>query len=316
MIKSVVTGGAGFIGSHLVEELLNRGHYVVVIDNLTTGKIDNLANVIHKPAVEFVNGTVTDSALLTNKFADATYIFHMAAISSIPHSIESPLETFETNVGGTLAVLTTATKMHLKKVIYVSSAAVYGNGTIGTINETLMTQPLSPYAASKLAGEAFCEAFYKTYNLPTVSLRYFNVYGPRQNVDSHYANVIPQIIMKILTGNQPIIFGDGEQTRDFIFVKDIVSATIMAADGPATGIFNVASGESTSINCLANLILHHFNSNLIPIHEEPKAGEVRHSLANIQKVRDIGFHPHYTLEKGLTDTIHWYSLEYSNRVVT
>jgi UDP-glucose 4-epimerase len=305
MKKVVVTGGAGFIGSHLAEVLAARGYPVVIIDDLSTGKIENIRELLNNPSVEFVKGSVTDLQLLKKLFRDAVYVFHLAAIASVPRSIENPQASHEVNVGGTLNMLLAAKENSVSKVIYSSSAAVYGDIGDHAISEDVVPHPLSPYAATKLAGDYYCQVFNEIYHLPTVCLRCFNIYGPRQDPDSHYASVIPEFINRVSQGNSPVIFGDGKQTRDFIFVADVVAVNILTVENDVSGVFNIARGESVTINQLAGLIIELSGSNVRPIYEESRPGDIRHSLADITKAKAFGYDPKYTLRDGLTETIRW-----------
>jgi UDP-glucose 4-epimerase len=305
--KAVVTGGAGFIGSHLAEELVNQGYSVIILDDLSSGKIENIADLLSEKKVEFIHGSVTDLPLLSRAFRGVSYVFHLAAVSSVAISIENPRQTHEVNVGGTLNVLLAVRERGVAKVIYASSAAVYGDAPGLPKKEDMTPQPLSPYAASKLAGEHYCQAFQRVYDLPTAALRYFNVYGPRQNPESQYAAVVPKFISRILSGNSPVIFGDGEQTRDFTFVKDAVNATILAAESDVSGIFNVANGESISVNRLVRLIVQSLKTDVRPVYDDPRLGDIKHSLADISLAKAFGYQPAYTLEAGLNETIRWFS---------
>lgn len=301
--KAVVTGGAGFIGSHLAEELVRRGYGVTIVDDLSTGKVENIASLPRTGSVEFIRGSVTDLPLLQELFQGADYVFHQGALPSVPQSIESPLASNDVNVNGTLKVLLAARDNGVRKVIYASSSAVYGDGAILPQSEDGSLDPQSPYAVSKLAGEYYCRVFQEIYGLPTVCLRYFNVYGPRCELDSQYAAVIPGFISRVSRGEPPIIYGDGEQTRDFVFVNDVVEANILAVHTDVNGIFNIGSGESITINQLAKLVVNLTGSNLKPIHGEPNLGDVRQSLADISKAKALGYAPRYSLERGLRELL-------------
>jgi len=313
-----VTGGAGFIGSHLAEELLKRRYKVIILDDLSTGKLENIRlltkgegtrNIQDKPgeesrnSVEFVHGSITDLPLLRNVFQGIDYVFHQAAVPSVPRSIENPQATHEANITGTLNVLLAAKDNGVKKVIYASSSSVYGDTPTLPKKEDMSTNPQSPYAVTKLAGEYYCRVFHQVYGLPTVCLRYFNVYGPRQDPNSQYAAVIPGFIRKVLDNRPPIIFGDGEQTRDFTYIKDVVDTNILAAESDATGVYNIARGERVSINRLAELVIKLVGNSVEPVHREPRPGDIRHSLADISKARQFGYNPRYNLEEGLRETI-------------
>ena len=301
--KVVITGGAGFIGSHLAERLIKQGYRTIILDDLSTGKIENIKEMLNKESVEFVQGSVTDLRLLNRIFQDASYIFHLAAIPSVPRSVENPQASHEVNVNGTLNVLLAARENSVRKVVYASSSSVYGDTPTLPKREDMMPCPLSPYAVTKLTGEYYCQVFSKVYQLPTVCLRYFNIYGPRQDPNSQYAAVIPRFIQRVSEGNPPIIFGDGEQTRDFTFVKDAVEANILAAESDASGLVNISRGESISLNELAKLIIGTIGNNVKPVHQEPRPGDIRHSLADIAKARAYGYEPKYSLEAGLGETI-------------
>lgn len=305
MKKVIVTGGAGFIGSHLAEELVRQGYHVVILDDLSTGKVENIEGLLSREDVEFVKDSVTNLPLLCRLFREVDYAFHLAAISSVPRSIEDPIACHDVNMSGTLKVLLAAKENSVRKVIFASSSAVYGETHTLVQREDMTPNPLSPYAVTKLAGEYYCQVFHQVYGLPTVCLRYFNVYGPRQNSNSQYAAVIPAFIERVTNANPPVIFGDGEQTRDFIFVKDAVEAGILVAENNACGILNIAFGETVTINELAKLVIRISGRNMEVIRQEARPGEIRHSLADISKARTFGFEPKYTLEEGLKGTIAW-----------
>lgn len=301
--KVVVTGGAGFIGSHLAEELVRRGYQVIILDDLSTGKRENIEPLLREENVEFVLGSVTDCRLLGRLFPGVRYVFHLAAIPSVARSLVSPEATHEVNATGTLNVLLAARDNSVRKVIYASSCAVYGDTPALPQREDMPPHPQSPYAVSKLAGEYYCSVFNRVYGLPTVSLRYFNVYGPRQDPGSEYAAVIPQFINRLSQGKPPIIYGDGEQTRDFTFVLDAVAANILAAERGMTGVYNIGRGERISINQLAELTLRLVGNDMRPVYEAPRPGDIRHSVADISRARAFGFEPRYSLAQGLRETI-------------
>jgi UDP-glucose 4-epimerase len=328
--RAVVTGGAGFIGSHLAEELARRGYQVIIFDDLSTGKMKNIRMLVDalchserseesrrdealaspnypkeslNTEVQFVPGSITDLPLLQRLFQGVDYVFHQAAIPSVPRSIENPQASHEANITGTLNVLLAARDNGVKKVIYASSSSVYGDAPTLPKRENMPPNPQSPYAVTKLAGEYYCRVFQEVYELPTACLRYFNVYGPRQDPNSQYAAVIPKFISRASESKSPIIFGDGEQTRDFTFIKDVVEANILAAESNASGIFNIGRGESISINSLAELIIGLVGNNVEPIYEDPRPGDIRHSLADISRARAFDYKPKWTLEEGLRETI-------------
>lgn len=303
MKKVVVTGGAGFIGSHLVEELVGRGYRIIILDDLSTGKVENIKDLLDVEKAEFIKGSIANLPLLRELFRGVDHVFHQAALPSVPRSIENPQASHEVNVSGTLNVLLAARESSVKKVIYASSSSVYGDIPTLPKREDMVPHPLSPYAVTKLTGEYYSQVFHQVYGLPTVCLRYFNVYGPRQDPNSQYAAVIPSFIKRALESNPPIIFGDGEQTRDFTFVKDAVEASILAAESDACGLFNIAQGESITINKLARLVISIVGKKMEPVHQEPRPGDIRHSLADISRARAFGYEPRYSLEKGLRETI-------------
>lgn len=299
--KVVVTGGAGFVGANLAKELA-VDNSVIIIDDLSTGKKENLSDLSGKN-VKFVEGSIGDFSLLKKLFKNVDFVFHQAAVSSVHKSIENPLATNEVNVTGTLNVLLAARDSGVKKVIFASSAAVYGDTPTIPQREEMMPNPQSPYAVTKLVGEYYCRGFQAVYGLPTVSLRYFNVYGPKQDPNSEYSAVIPRFIKRISEGKPPIIYGDGEQTRDFVFVGDVVRANILAAESEATGVYNIGQGQSITINELATLITRIMNKDPGIIYEEARVGDIRHSLADISKAGLFGYRPQYALEQGLRKTI-------------
>ncbi len=305
--KVVVTGGAGFIGSHLAENLASRGYQVIILDDLSTGKLENIEGLLKKGNVEFVHGSITDLPLLQRLFKGVEHVFHQAALARVPRSIEDPVTTNEVNIKGTLSVLLAARENRVRKVIYAASSSVYGAAPTLPQKEDLPPNPLSPYALTKLAGEYYCEIFRQVYGLPTICLRYFNVYGSRQDPHSQYATVIPAFIDRISQNLPPIIFGDGEQSRDFTFIEDVVQANILATESDIEGIFNIGSAQSITINQLAEVILNLMQESLKPIHEEPRLGESRHTLADISKAKSLGYEPKWTLKEGLMKVIKEFS---------
>jgi len=314
MRKVVVTGGAGFIGSHLAKELARRGYEVIILDDLSTGRMKNITGLTktRNPTnsttqktqqVVFIQGSVTDVLLLQKLFQGAHYVFHQAAIPSVPRSIANPQASHEANITGTLNVLLAARDNGIKKVIYASSSSVYGDTPELPKREDMPPNPQSPYAVTKLAGEYYCGVFQRVYGLHTVCLRYFNVYGPRQDPNSQYAAVVPRFISRVFQGECPIIFGDGDQTRDFTFIEDVVEANILAAESEATGIFNIGRGERITINQLAGLTIKLIGSNVEPVYEDPRPGDIRHSLADVSRAKTFGYEPKCSLEYGLREII-------------
>jgi len=303
-MKVIVTGGSGFIGSNLIEELL-RNHEVTAIDDLSTGRIENLDDIIDR--VNFIHGSINDIALLMEAFEGADCIFHQAAIPSVQRSVDNPLASNEANVDGTLRVLVAARDCGVRKVVYASSSSVYGDTPTLPKREDMKPNPRSPYAISKLAGEYYCRVFSEVYGLRTACLRYFNVYGPRQDPSSEYAAVIPKFMTRVLANEPPVIYGDGEQTRDFTFVKDVVRANILAMESDAEGIFNIACGQRISLNNLVARILRISGVRLVPLYESPRQGDVRHSLADISSAEArLGFKPQYDLDQGIKQTLRWF----------
>jgi UDP-glucose 4-epimerase len=309
-MKAIITGGAGFIGSNLAE-VLSRDNEVIIVDDLSTGNEANIRGL----EIEFVKGSVTDLDLLRKIFKGADYVFHQAAIPSVPRSIKDPVKTNEANVTGTLNVLIAARDCGVKKVIFASSSSAYGDTPELPKREDMNPNPLSPYAVTKLVGEYYCNVFNDVYDLKTVALRYFNVYGPKQDPHSDYAAVIPKFIKRIQEGKPPIIYGDGNQTRDFTSVDDVVSANILAAERDAKGVYNVATGKRITINELANVIMAIMGWDLDPVHEKPREGDVLHSLGDITKAkRDFGYEPGDKLEANLKETVKWFRELYSSEV--
>jgi UDP-glucose 4-epimerase len=311
MLKAIVTGGAGFIGSHIARELSERSYEVVIVDDLSTGKRKNIEPLLDRHYVSFVEGSVTDLPLLRDLFRGASYIFHQAAIPSVPRSINDPLSSHQANLTGTLNVLLAAKDSGVRKVIYASSSSVYGDAPTLPKHEGMAPNPLSPYAVTKLAGEYYCRVFSDVYGLTTTCLRYFNVYGPRQDPNSQYAAVIPLFIQKAFHGEPLIIFGDGKQTRDFTFVRDVAEANVLAAENNASGIFNIGRSERTSIEDLAEMILNFTGSKAQVVHRDPRIGDIKHSLADISRARDFGYAPRHSLAEGLKETISAMREEYS-----
>ena len=303
----IVTGGLGFIGSHIVEELINANQ-ITIIDNKSSGKIDNLANPNHEN-LKIITEDLTTINLddLTLILKDVDYVFHLAALASVPMSVKNPIKSNENNVDATVKLLNASKDSEISKFVFSSSSAVYGENPNMPLSESELLMPTSPYAASKASCELYCQSFFESYGLSTVSLRYFNVFGPRQDVNSQYAAVIPNFIHSLVNNEQAIIYGDGEQTRDFIYVKDIVKANIAAAESKYNGFMNVASGISMSINQLYNIIKNTLDSELEPIYKEERPGDIKHSLANVQNMKHIGFNVDPSLfTKQLETTIKWF----------
>lgn len=301
-MKVVVTGGAGFIGSNLAEEL-SKKHQVIVLDDLSTGREINIKGL----DVEFVKGSITDLSLLNRVFTGVDYVFHEAALPSVQRSVENPLATNEVNIGGTLNVLMAARDQGVKKVMFASSSSVYGDTPTLPKRESMTPAPMSPYAVTKLTGEHYFEVFSSLYGLKMTCLRYFNVFGPRQDPKSQYAAVIPNFITKILNHQSPIIHGDGEQTRDFTFIRDVVHANILAMESSSEGVFNIACERRVSLNVLADQIMEVIGERREPIYDAARSGDVRDSLADYALAREhLNYEPGFTLLQGLEETIQWF----------
>jgi UDP-glucose 4-epimerase len=301
MIKAVVIGASGFIGSHLTEELVKNGTVVVAIDDLSTPGYTSFEAWMNESTLKFVRGSALDLPLLRKYFTGADYVFHQAFIPN--PSGQNNLPNYESNSQAILNVLQAARDTSVKKVVFASSSAVYGNDPEIPKREDMNISPQSPYGVIKFIGEQYCLAFTRFHGLPTVNLRYFNVYGPRQRLESQLATAIPRFIHHVKKGLPPVIYGDGEQTRDFVFVKDVVSANILAAKSDAAGIYNIGSGISVTLASLARQIIRISGSELELSFTEPRPGEIRHSLADISRARTFGYSPRYTLEEGLKITI-------------
>jgi len=300
----LVTGGAGFIGSHIAETLAERGEAVRVLDNFLTGKKENLTSFRGK--IELVEGDIRDFETCRRASRGADYILHQAALPSVPRSVENPLLANEINVTGTLNVLLAARQAKVKRVVFASSSSVYGDDPRLPKREGMEGHPLSPYAATKLAGENYCRVFNLIYGLSTVGLRYFNVFGPRQDPFSQYAAVIPNFILKILKGESPTVYGDGEQSRDFTYVSDIVEANLLAAtaEGVSGEVFNIACGQKTTVNRLVQEINGILGTRINPVHQDARPADVRHSLADIGRAQEsIRYRPRFSFRQGLEQTI-------------
>ena len=302
--KVLVTGGAGFIGSFLVKRLIKNGHHVTILDDLSTGNIANLKD-LPKENYDFVKGNILDEKILDECTNSIDYVFHLAAICSVQETIRDPIHSFRVNSLGTLNVLKASLNNAVKKVIFSSSCAVYGDTTDIPINENTTTNPMTPYAVQKRVSEDYCLLFNENLGLETTCLRYFNVYGPNQNADSEYSAVIPKFIDLISNNKRPTIFGDGSQTRDFIFVEDIVDANIFALGKESTGLkINIGSGESVKINEIVSNINEILQMDIEPNYKDKRAGDILHSRANISLANEImNFRPIYNLKSGLFNTI-------------
>jgi len=301
--KVAVTGGLGFIGSHIVEMLCQENE-VIIVDNESTGSTDNIKHLdLDNISLDLGDITQID---LNKSFDGCDYVFHHAAMASVPASVLDPLKCNLVNVTGTLKVLLAARENGVKKVVFASSAAVYGDSTNFPLSETTPLKSISPYALSKAMGEMYCELFTDIYQLPTICLRYFNVFGARQDPNSQYASVIPHFINSMLNDKRPVIFGDGKQSRDFIYVKRVVEANLQACQSNETGAFNIATGKSTSINQLVSIINKVLNKNIDPIYDDPRDGDIKHSLADVSKAELFGFHPSTNFIEELRETAQYF----------
>jgi nucleoside-diphosphate-sugar epimerase len=302
-MKALVTGGGGFIGSHLVERLLRDDHEVRVLDNFSTGRRENILDL---PDVELIEGDVQSYERAHTAVRGCDVVFHQAALPSVPRSVQDPLTTNASNVTGTLNVLLSARDSDVQRVIFASSSSVYGANPALPKAEDLPVVPISPYAVSKLAGEGYCRSFWEVYGLETVALRYFNVFGPRQDPRSQYSAVIPKFITAFLSGAQPTVYGDGNQTRDFTYVGNVVDGTVraMLAENVAGKTFNIACGEQVSVNRLLEELGRLTGVAVEPRYVDPRPGEVVHSHADISRAgRELGYRPTITLDEGLRLTI-------------
>ncbi len=296
----LVTGGAGFIGSNIVERLVQLGKRVRILDNFSTGKRDNI--VAFQDEVEVIEGDIADLSVCKKAVSEVEYVMHQAALPSVPRSIRDPIASNRSNVVGTLNLLQAAKEAGVKRFVYASSSSVYGDSEVLPKVETMTPAPVSPYAVSKLAGEHYCRVFYELFGLETVSLRYFNVFGPRQDPTSQYAAVVPKFATALLRGEAPRIYGDGEQTRDFTHIRNVIDANLAGTEAPncAGGVFNIACGSRITVNRLAELLSDYLNVKVASVHVDRRPGDVRHSLADIDAARrDLGFEARTSVEEGL-----------------
>jgi len=304
MTLYLVTGGAGFIGSHLVEALVNNGACVRVLDDFSTGRLENLAGIIGR--IELIEGDVSDPDVARQAVTGCDYVLHLAAVASVQASLEDPQRVHRVNAGGTLNVLEAARQSRTRRIVMASTTALYGDHSALPLREELEPRPLSPYAASKAAGEAYCSAFYASYGLPTVALRFFNVYGPRQDPTNPYSGVISIFANLMSQGKRPTIYGDGEQTRDFVYVADVVRAILLACkrEEATGGVFNVAGGFQTSILHLAAALNQVLGTDLAPIFAPARAGEVRFSQGNTSRAQEVlSWKAQVSLREGLSQLI-------------
>lgn len=303
----LVTGGAGFIGSNIVEELVSLGHKVRVLDNMSTGRRGNLEEF--EEDISIIEGDIRNYEVVRQAVDGVDAVLHQAALPSVPRSIQDPILSNEVNVDGTVTMLKACVDAGVKRFVFASSSSVYGDTPQLPKHEDLPTNPLSPYAVSKLAGERYCDVFSRIYGIQTICLRYFNVFGPRQNPDSQYAAVIPKFIKAILDGESPIIYGDGEQSRDFTYVSNVVRANILASTAPCMGnlILNCACHGKVTLNSLVDEINGFLGESVEPVYAARRQGDIQHSFASITKAKDaIGYNPVTDFHDGLQATIAWY----------
>ena len=310
-MRYVVTGGAGFIGSNTVDELVRRGHSVVVLDDLSAGKEENLAEVRNK--ITFIKGSITDMETLQKAMHQAEYVIHLAARTSVPRSVKDPIETNRINIDGTLNVLVAARDNKVKRVVFAASSSAYGETPTLPKIETMQPRPISPYGVTKYVGELYAQTFGRCYGLENVCLRYFNIFGPRQDPDSPYSGVLSRFAKAFLEDDQPVIYGDGEQTRDFTFVDNAVQANLLACEAPAASgnTINIGTGASVSLNHTLQLLRQLTGKNLEAKYDPAREGDIRDSLADIQKARQmLGYDPTVMFEEGLQRTFEWYRARY------
>jgi UDP-glucose 4-epimerase len=307
MSRCLVTGGAGFIGSHVVRGALARGYEVRVLDDFSTGHRRNLAELGSQ--IELVEGDIRNLAAVRKAVAGCEVIFHLAALGSVPRSVDDPATTHDVNANGSLNVLLAARDAGVRRVVYSASSSAYGDTPTLPKIESMLPQPLSPYAVSKLAVEHYCLAFYNCYGLQSVALRYFNVFGPRQDPNSTYAAVIPAFVSNMVRGKRPVIFGDGEQSRDFCYIENVVNANLLGAEARETraDVMNIACGERISLNEIMKLLNRSLGTNIEPEYRPMRPGDVKHSLADLAVAkRVIGYEPRVMFAEGLQRAIAWY----------
>jgi nucleoside-diphosphate-sugar epimerase len=306
-MRYLVTGGAGFIGSNTVDELVRRGHSVVVLDDLSSGKEENLAEVRSK--ITFMKGSITDLEAVQKAMHQAEYVLHLAARTSVPRSVKDPIETNRINVDGTLNVLVAARDNKVKRVVYAASSSAYGETPTLPKTESMQPVPISPYGVAKYVGELYGQTFGRCYGLENVSLRYFNIFGPRQDPGSPYSGVLSRFAAAVLDDTQPLIYGDGEQTRDFTFVENAVQANLLAFEAPSASgnVYNVGTGFAISLNKIVELLRGISGKKIEPKHDPPREGDIRDSLADIRRAKeDLGYEPAVMFEEGLQRTFEWY----------
>jgi UDP-glucose 4-epimerase len=316
-MRYLVTGGAGFIGSNTVEELVRRGHGVVVLDDLSSGKEDNLAEVRSK--ITFMKGSITDIEVVQKAMVQADYVIHLAARTSVPRSVKDPVDTNRINVDGTLNVLVAARDNKVKRIVFAASSSAYGDTSTLPKSEDMQPVPISPYGVSKYVGELYAQTFGRCYGLENVCLRYFNIFGPRQDPDSPYSGVLSRFSTAFLDSASPVVFGDGEQTRDFTFVENAVQANLLACEAPSASgrTFNIGTGHAVSLNQVLQMLGKTSGKTLETKYEPPRDGDIRDSLADIRLAREfLGYEPAVLFEEGLERTYAWYQANHTRKVAS
>ena len=314
-MRYLVTGGAGFIGSNTVDELVRRGHGVVVLDDMSSGKEDNLAEVRSK--ITFMKGSITDIEVVQKAMVQADYVIHLAARTSVPRSVKDPVDTNRINVDGTLNVLVAARDNKVKRVVFAASSSAYGDTPTLPKSEDMQPVPISPYGVSKYVGELYAQAFGRCYGLENVCLRYFNIFGPRQDPDSPYSGVLSRFSTAFIDSTSPVVFGDGEQTRDFTYVENAVQANILACEAPSASgrTFNVGTGHAVSLNQVLEMLQKASGKTLETKYEPSREGDIRDSLADIRLAREfLGYEPTVLFEEGLERTYAWYQANHARKV--
>lgn len=313
-MRYLITGGAGFIGSNIAHELVKRGEDVRILDNLSTGSKTNIADIENQ--VEMIEGDIRDFWTVRESIEDVDYVLHQAALPSVPRSVKNPLTSNNVNIDGTLNLLEASRQAGVKKFVLASSSSVYGDTPELPKREDMWTDPLSPYAVTKLTCEKYCKVFYELYGLETVCLRYFNIFGPRQDPDSEYAAVVPKFIIALLSGKQPIVYGDGNQSRDFTFIDNAVEANLLATTSKAApgNYYNIACGAQFTLNELLDKLRAIIGADVDARHTPPRPGDILHSFADISLARgDLKYNPKVDFEAGLRKTVEWFSALYNSR---
>src|SRR5277367_2275889 len=313
-MRYLVTGGAGFIGSNTVDELVRRGHSVVVLDDLSSGKEDNLADIRNK--ITFMKGSITDIEVVRKAMHEAEYVLHLAARTSVPRSVKDPIETNKINIDGTLNVLVAARDAKVKRVVFAASSSAYGETPTLPKVETMQPAPISPYGVTKFVGELYAQTFGRCYGLENVSLRYFNIFGPRQDPGSPYSGVLAKFCTAFLNETTPVMFGDGEQSREFTYVENAVQANLLACEAPGAAgqVFNVGTGHRISLNQTLELLRQFSGIQLTAKYDPPRDGDIRDSQADITKAREIlQYEPTVLFEEGLQRTFEWYRTQHQLR---